>query len=85
VKVFAMVVFIPAWVFGQAPLPVRGPRLAPPVQVRIRATQPLPWWNSAERERVRALGAPYFFEARTFPGRPDLGNPQTPQFPKPLW
>lgn len=81
-KVFMIVLFIATWAFGQAQTSVRGPRLTP---VRVQAIKPLPWWNAAERERVRTGGSPFFFDVRSFPGRPDLGDPQRPQFPKPLW
>ncbi len=84
-KAAVLVLFTAGWGLGPTLAPPRLPAVAQPLRVEAATTKPLPWWNSAERERVRSLGAPVFFDLGTFPGRPDLGNPQAPQFPKPLW
>lgn len=84
-KSAVLVLFAAGWSLGQTAPPIREPKPAPPLRLQAASTKPLPWWNAMERERIRALGAPVFFDIRAFPGRPDLGNPQTPQFPKPIW
>lgn len=83
--VAALLELVAMGTLGQAPAPLQVRWLAAPTQVQVVRAKPIPWWDNAEKERIRFLFTPFTFDVRDFPGRPDLGNPQAPQFPKPLW
>lgn len=45
----------------------------------------LPWWNSADRARVDLEHHPTAPSVESFPGRPNLMDPNAPLFPRPIW